>query len=133
MQTDAYLNSPVVIWAGIIVATLVIISTALPKIMGPLSQAIHDWASARRQAGVDREDAEIVDLREDNDYLRRVSSARLNDIQERDRILVEHRRWDQDRMNDPGCNVLNPPPPLWPSAEFYRSNFEGQHDPESPE
>ena len=115
------LNSPWVVWVGVIVACLLLVSMAAPRVFGPISQVISDWAAQRRRMGEEREDAAMADLSEELSYVRRVAAARLADIKERDRLLVAHSIWDWERMNDPGCKVTEPPPPLWPERRIMDS------------
>ena len=111
--TDS-LDSPWVVWTGVVVACLVLLSMALPKVFGPVSRVISDWAAQKRRMGEEKADAIVSDMQEELDYVTRVAAARLADIKERDRLNVAHSVWDWERMNDPGCNVVSPPPPLWP-------------------
>lgn len=117
LPTEA-LNSPWVVWVGVIVACLLLVSMAAPKVFGPISQIIYEWTAQRRRMGEEREDAAMADISEELSYIKRVAAARLEDIKERDRLLVNHSIWDWERMNDPGCKVTEPPPPLWPERRM---------------
>ena len=79
LPTEA-LNSPWVVWVGVVVACLLLISMAAPKVFGPISQVISEWAAQRRRMGEEREDAAMADLTEELSYVQRVAYARLADI-----------------------------------------------------
>ena len=111
------LNSPWVVWIGVIVTCLLLVSIAAPRVFGPISQVISDWVAQKRRMGAEREDAMLADMSEQLAYIERVAAARLRDIVERDRALVIHQEWDWRRLRDPECMANaqdDPMPPLWP-------------------
>lgn len=88
-------GAPVIVWLVIIVMLLVMISSATPRVLGPISGAIHDWTERRRAAQAAREDADIADLRRQSEYLARRVSEQAERESRWTREAVVHRQWDR--------------------------------------
>lgn len=73
--TDSVIESPVVVWVLVAVAVAIAIATAVPKILGPLSQAWIDFVDARRRLAIEADDA---DIREKNRQIRFLEEERKN-------------------------------------------------------
>ena len=90
-----------------------LVAQVFPRILGPVSQAIHDWTRTRRQAAVERDDADIAERDRLITHLDAVVKRNRTELAERDRLAWLHQRWDQARMaENPDAD---PPPPLFPS------------------
>lgn len=74
-------DHPVLVWTTIVLAVIVAVSAAAPKILGPISEALSKWQDEKRQRSLDAAD----------DY--RESLARLRAEREEDR--AEHERTRQ--------------------------------------
>lgn len=104
----------VVLGSGI----LVVLAGAIPKILGPISSAMDEWAKRQRAIAVEADDADIADLRREKEYLRGVADERLREIKARDELIASHQVWDWKRYEELVQQGKRPdmPPPLRPDV-----------------
>lgn len=109
---------PVVVWVAIASAVLVLLSYAVARAAGPVSEALQRWRE-HRQAG---EDARILDLSAQVDHL----AGRVFTLEQRqqrqDAYLYAHAEWDRAVLaaairHGLDLEELSTPPPLWPPPE----------------
>lgn len=62
-------QSPIAVWLVIAVMFLIMIASAVPKILGPIGTGIAEWGQRRRAERAARDDADVADLRRQNDHL----------------------------------------------------------------
>lgn len=91
-------QSPIAVWLVIIIMFLIMIASAVPKILGPIGTGIAQWGQRRRAERAERDDADIADLRRQNTHLQ-TELTRERSLWGRrvDRWRTEwhvHRQWD---------------------------------------
>lgn len=107
-------NSPVVIYVTIAVGVLVIISMAVPKIMGPLGTAFSDWTKQRRRVSTETDDARVADMQVDISYLKAELISLRAEMRSRNELIRVHEEWDRELIRAyldsiPGANIPTPP------------------------
>lgn len=117
------LNHPIIVWIGMILFILWLISQRVPGITGPLQDWWSNTAMKMRRTHADKDDADLAAQRRQIENLQSTLDAQqktlaeIRDYQRRhDEQLARHRRWDQmalERAGDQGV-VLDAPPPLYP-------------------
>lgn len=118
-------GSPIVVWLVVIIGLALMISTAAPKVLGPISQAIFDTAEKFRVNAARRDDADLADLNRQVRYLR----GRVHSLEEAlDRLRAEwsarYRRWSaekraHDRWDyEASRALLSHEPPFDPPPEY---------------
>lgn len=69
-------QSPVVVYVALVIAVLSMITSAFPKLLGPVGKALQEWSTRRRERRIAEEDYQVQDLRRENQYLaKRVSKG----------------------------------------------------------
>ena len=145
-------SHPVMIYATLIVGVLLVISQAVPKILGPIGTALQGWSQRRREARIEARSADLVDIQRQVEYLTeqrkidRAEHAREKAEQERENEQLKrefdqyrsrwaareerwrqewavHRRWDYDALEA----LIGRQPPFDPSPPFMTP------DPPTPE
>lgn len=79
-------SHPVMIYATLIIGVLLVVSQAVPKILGPVGAAASDWSRRRREQRIAQEDADMADLQRQVTYL---TQKRAEDRAEHAREQVE--------------------------------------------
>lgn len=134
---------PVMIYATLVVGVLLLIAQAAPKILGPLGKAAVEWSRSRRENRIAREQADLVDVQRQVEYLteqRKLDRAehareKADDAAELDALRAEfadyrrmwaerearwrdewqaHRRWDYEAQEA----LMGRKPPFDPSPPF---------------
>lgn len=77
---------PLIVYISLGIAIAAMISSAFPKILGPVGKALTEWSKRRREYWIAEEDFRIKDLREENDYL----VCRVN------RAVAREHRWARE-------------------------------------
>jgi len=118
-------NQPVVIYVAIIVFALTALGTAIPKALGPISKFMGEWSTQRRVAAIERDDADIADMKRQVAYLTR----RLHRMDEREqrwrRELNQHVAWDTTAItvaSRHGAELPPVPPLMTPDPEEAETN-----------
>ena len=113
---ESVATHPWMIYAGLVVGVLLLVAGAVPKFFGSLGQAWHEWLLRRRTAAVEADDADIIDLRRERDYLAGVAAERLRELRARDVLIREHAPWDWERYEAAirAGHAVSHPPPLMP-------------------
>lgn len=95
-------DSPIVVWAIIILGLMGMVSTAVPKLFGPLSKTLADMAERYRRNAAEREDVAIQDLRGQVEFLRKTLSEVRQELNEFSRRWHRReRRWRiEKRIHD---------------------------------
>lgn len=95
-------DSPIVIWAVIILGLMGMVSTAVPKLFGPLSKWIASTAERYRRNAAAREDVAIQDLRGQVEFLRKTLAEVRQELDEFSRRWhTRERRWRlEKRIHD---------------------------------
>lgn len=62
-------SHPVMIYATLAVGVLLVISQAIPKILGPLGTAAQSWSQRRREARIEARSADMIDVQRQVEYL----------------------------------------------------------------
>lgn len=109
-------TDPNLLWLAVIVGAAIMVAQAFPKVLGPIGQAILEWARSKRTAESEADDADIADLQRQNSYLAGVADERLREIRARDELIMAHAPWDW-RMFEESVKAGNSPehpPPLIP-------------------
>ena len=134
---------PVMIYATLVIGVLLVVSQAVPKILGPIGTALQTWAQNRREARIESRTADMVDVQRQVEYLteqRKVDRAehaleKAEDAAEIESIKADfaehrrmwavrearwrdewhvHRRWDYEAQEA----LLGRKPPFDPSPPF---------------
>lgn len=108
-------TSPVLIWASIIAGTLIVLSAAFPKILGPISQGLSEWLSSSRARAVAKDEAEIADREREAAYWRGVADTLRAEIVERDRLIAAHLPFDYKMLEGHKPPYTGVIPPLYPT------------------
>lgn len=91
--TDAA-SSPIMVYAAIIFGVLIAAATAVPKILGPIGTGIAKWAEQRRQERIAQDDADIRDLKRQNENLELSNQKKDREFSEyRRRVARREARW----------------------------------------
>ena len=99
-----------ILGALVMVAT---VSQLFPRILGPVSQALYDFAKARRLAARDREDADIAEWRRQVAHLSATGKRKDQRMEALERHCWTHRGWELQAM-DALPPTFPPPPPTFP-------------------
>ena len=113
--TDAITSSPILVWAGILAGTFVVLAAAFPKILGPISEALSDWLEASRARAAAKDDADIVEREREKAYLQGIVDALRAELAHRDRLIAIHTAWDYEMLEGRNPPYLDPIPPLYPA------------------
>lgn len=62
-------SHPLMVYAAVAVALLVLVASAVPKILGPIGKGLADWSRSRREARIASEDADMADVQRQIAYL----------------------------------------------------------------
>lgn len=60
---------PAMIYATLVVGVLLVISQAIPKILGPIGTALQSWAQRRRENRIEARSADMIDVQRQVEYL----------------------------------------------------------------
>lgn len=113
-------QSPVVVYVALVIAVLSMITSAFPKLLGPVGKALQEWSTRRRERRIAEEDYQVQDLRRENDYLAmRVSKGVAREHRwaiEANRARVWMRKafgllTDQGTEIEPFPELMTPDPP----------------------
>lgn len=117
MAPDAS-SHPWMLYVVLVSGILIVLAGAIPKILGPISSAMDEWAKRQRAIAVETDDADIADLRREKEYLRGVADERLREIKARDALIASHQIWDWNRYEELVQQGKRPamPPPLRPDV-----------------
>ena len=107
---------PWILYAGLVVGVLVIVSGAVPKILGPIGQAWAEWVLRQRTASNEADTADIAERDREIAYLKGVAAERLRELKARDQLVASHAQWDWERYGAAikAGHEIDPPPPLIP-------------------
>lgn len=62
-------EQPILIYVTLVISILLVVSQAIPKILGPLGTAMTDWTQRRREARIEARSADMIDVQRQLEYL----------------------------------------------------------------
>lgn len=102
-----------------VVGTLVLVTTVsqlFPRILGPVSQALYDFARRRRLAAREREDADIAELRRQVEHLSVTGKRKDRRIVALEMHCWTHHTWELEAMGELPAGFRQPPATFPPEA-----------------
>lgn len=73
---------PILVYVSLVVAVLLVIAQAVPKILGPIGTGLTEWARARREKRIETREADMIDVQRQVEYL---TEQRHRDREEHER------------------------------------------------
>lgn len=73
---------PILVYVSIVIAILLVIAQAVPKILGPLGTGMSEWARVRREKRIEARQADMIDVQRQVEYL---TEQRQRDREEHER------------------------------------------------
>ena len=62
-------DHPILIYLSLIVSALLLLSQAVPKVLGPLGKGLTDWARSRRERRIESHQADLIDIQRQVEWL----------------------------------------------------------------
>ena len=81
-------DHPILVYVSLVVAVLLVIAQAVPKILGPIGTGLTEWARARREKRIESREADMIDVQRQVEYLTE-QRHRDRDEHERERAADE--------------------------------------------
>lgn len=134
MAPEQLTDSPVIIYASIIVGVVIVVAGSVPKVLGPIGKAIYEWQERRRAQRAAEEADELATRDQQIAYLKgRVSEQDRDHAEYRRRVSAREARWRRewtvhliwdyavmqrlielgaDPPQDPAPDLMTPDPPF---------------------
>lgn len=62
-------DHPILVYVSLVVAVLLVIAQAVPKILGPIGTGMAEWARTRREKRIETRQADMIDVQRQVEYL----------------------------------------------------------------
>ena len=60
---------PILVYVSLVVAVLLVIAQAVPKILGPIGTGMTEWSRQRREKRIETREADMIDVQRQVEYL----------------------------------------------------------------
>lgn len=90
--------SPAVVYAGIVVMILIMVASAVPKILGPFGKSVQEWQDRRRAERAAKIGADISDAQRQIEHLERERDEQdARHAEYRRRVAARESRWRAEK------------------------------------